>query len=115
MLSQLLEQEFFPKWGDALYVWLTSEPNLEQVAEWCVPCSSLASGACALTRRLCTPGACRYSWWKSFFAEDVVALSGVSRGFRKGLDLMNQAMALGDDAKYRCAFFLPDRARRRSS
>ena len=39
MLSQLLEAEFFPKWGDALYVWLTSEPNLEQVAEWCVSLS----------------------------------------------------------------------------
>lgn len=44
----------------------------------------------------------RYSWWKSYFPDDVVALSGVSRGFRKGLDLMNQAMALGEDVKYRC-------------
>ncbi|GAA5884433.1 hypothetical protein JCM6882_005250 [Rhodosporidiobolus microsporus] len=76
MLSQLIEAEFFPKWGDALYVWLCAEPNLEQVAEW-------------------------YSWWKSYFPEDVFALSGVARGFRKGLDLMNQAMALGEDAKYR--------------
>ncbi|GAA6011278.1 hypothetical protein JCM10207_008285 [Rhodosporidiobolus poonsookiae] len=76
MLSQVLEAEFFPKWGEALYLWLTAEPNLEQVAEW-------------------------YSWWKSYFPEDVVALSGVARGFRKGLDLMNQAMALGEDAKYR--------------
>ncbi|GAA5967073.1 hypothetical protein JCM11641_000432 [Rhodosporidiobolus odoratus] len=76
MLSQLLEAELFPKWGDALYTWLRAEPNLEQVAEW-------------------------YSWWKSYFSEDVVALSGVARGFRKGLDLMNQAMSLGEDAKYR--------------
>ncbi len=77
MLGQLLEAAFFPKWLDALYAWLTSEAaNLEQVAEW-------------------------YSWWKSYFPEAVVALSGVNRGFRKGLDLMNQAMALGNDAKYR--------------
>lgn len=48
---------------------------------------------------------CRYSYWKSYFDEDVVALSGVSRGFRKGLDLMNQAMALGDDVKYRLVVF----------
>lgn len=34
MLSQLIEGGFFPKWLDALYVWLTSNPNLEQVAEW---------------------------------------------------------------------------------
>lgn len=77
MLSQLLEAEFFPKWGEALWLWLTSDGvNFEQVAEW-------------------------YSWWKSYFSDEVVALSGVSRGFRKGLDLMNQAMALGDDAQYR--------------
>lgn len=78
MVSQLLEAAFFPKWLDALYAWLTSElgANLERVAEW-------------------------YSWWKAYFPEAVVALSGVNRGFRKGLDLMNQAMALGDDAKYR--------------
>lgn len=44
----------------------------------------------------------RYSYWKGYFPDEVVALSGVSGGFRKGLDLMNQAMALGDDAKYRC-------------
>ncbi|GAA5873748.1 hypothetical protein JCM8547_005938 [Rhodosporidiobolus lusitaniae] len=76
MVSQVLEQEFFPKWGEALWRWLVAEPSFEQVAEW-------------------------YSWWKSYFPEDVVALSGVSRGFRKGLDLMNQAMVLGEDAKYR--------------
>ena len=34
MMSQLIESGFFPKWLDALYLWLTSEPNLEQVAEW---------------------------------------------------------------------------------
>ncbi|KAM0754996.1 TFP11-domain-containing protein [Meredithblackwellia eburnea MCA 4105] len=77
MMSQLLESGFFPKWLDALYVWLTSgSANFEQVADW-------------------------YKYWKEFFPEDIVSLSGVSRGFRKGLDLMNQAMALGEDAKYR--------------
>ncbi|KAI5479686.1 tuftelin-interacting protein 11 [Pseudohyphozyma bogoriensis] len=76
MMSQLIETGFFPKWLDALYVWLTSEPNFEQVAEW-------------------------YSYWKSYFPDEILALSGVNRGFRKGLDLMNQAMALGEDAKYR--------------
>lgn len=35
MLSQLLESGFFPKWLNALYVWLTSEkPNFDQVAQW---------------------------------------------------------------------------------
>ncbi|SCZ98960.1 BZ3500_MvSof-1268-A1-R1_Chr3-1g05734 [Microbotryum saponariae] len=77
MMSQLLEKEWVPKWLDALFIWLTTEGcNYEQVAEW-------------------------YSWWKSYLPEEVVALSGVSKGLRKGLDLMNQAMALGEDAKYR--------------
>lgn len=35
ILSQLLETGFFPKWLNALYVWLTSDkPNFDQVAEW---------------------------------------------------------------------------------
>ena len=36
MIGQLLEAEFFPKWLEALYTWLTHEPNFDQVAEWCV-------------------------------------------------------------------------------
>lgn len=34
--DQLLETEFSPKWLDALYTWLTGEPNYEQVTEWYV-------------------------------------------------------------------------------
>lgn len=34
MTSQLIETSFFPKWLEALYVWLVNEPNFEQVAEW---------------------------------------------------------------------------------
>jgi len=97
MLSGLIESEFFPKWGDALWVWLKSDGvNLEQVAEWLAIFLPPLSSEHRLTMMKS-----RYSWWKSYFPEDVVALSGVSRGFRKGLDLMNQAMALGEDVKYR--------------
>lgn len=49
----------------------------------------------------------RYMYWKSYFAEDVLAFKGVTRGFKKGLELMNQASTLGDDAKYRCVHVLP--------
>lgn len=34
IMDQLLETEFFSKWLEALYVWLTSEPNYQQVTEW---------------------------------------------------------------------------------
>jgi tuftelin-interacting protein 11 len=37
MLDQLLEIEFFAKWLDALYVWLTApNTNYDQVGQWCV-------------------------------------------------------------------------------
>lgn len=34
MMDQLLEGGFFVKWLEALYIWLTHEPNFDQVAEW---------------------------------------------------------------------------------
>lgn len=82
ILSQILEAEFFPKFLDALYTWLVSPSvNYEQVAEW-------------------------YTWWrKEVFGESSFSscgnLPGVERGFAKALDIMNQAMAMGEDAKYR--------------
>lgn len=36
MMGQLLEELFFPKWLNALYKWLTHNPNLREVADWCV-------------------------------------------------------------------------------
>lgn len=94
MMSQLLEGEFFKKWLEALYTWLSHDPNFEQVAEWSVLRFSVVEAV--LTRSIR-----RYTYWKSYFPDEIVALPGVSRGFRKGLDLMNQASALGDDARYR--------------
>lgn len=63
--------------------------------------SLLGLSSVVCVRQLMSLYSYRYSYWKGYFPDEVVALSGVSRGFRKGLDLMNQAMALGDDAKYR--------------
>lgn len=36
LLDQLLETEFFAKWLEALWVWLTNEPDFDQVAQWYV-------------------------------------------------------------------------------
>ena len=77
ILSQILEAEIFPKYLDTLYTWLVSDSvNYEQVAEW-------------------------YTWWKKDVFGNHLDLHGVERGFAKALDVMNQAMALGEDAKYR--------------
>jgi hypothetical protein len=46
-------------------------------------------------------------YWKSYFPEGVLSLKGVTRGFKKGLELMNQASTLGDDARYRFVPLLP--------
>ncbi|KAF5315990.1 hypothetical protein D9758_018112 [Tetrapyrgos nigripes] len=77
ILSQLLETEFFPKWLDVLYIWLASPSvNFEEVAQW-------------------------YSFWKDAFPQHMQNLSGISRGFTRGLQLMNQAIELGPEAPTR--------------
>ncbi|KAG6821212.1 hypothetical protein H0H93_004033 [Arthromyces matolae] len=74
IFSQLLETEFFPKWLDILHIWLIQpRVSFEEVAQW-------------------------YSFWKGAFPESVQALSGVNRGFTRGLQLMNKAIELGPDA-----------------
>ncbi|GAA98296.1 uncharacterized protein L969DRAFT_616734 [Mixia osmundae IAM 14324] len=78
MLAQILEAEFFPKWLDALFVWLTHDKvNFDEVASW-------------------------FKWWKaSYFSNEVTSLRRVSSGFARGVDLMNKALALGEDAPYK--------------
>ena len=71
IFSQLLETGFFPKWLNTLHQWLIHpKASFEEVAQW-------------------------YSSWKGIFPEDVQRMSGVERGFTKGLELMNKAIELG--------------------
>jgi tuftelin-interacting protein 11 len=70
LIGQLLDNEFFPKWLDVLYKWVTLNPrdiNWDEVGQW-------------------------YSWWKQVFASyglDENPL--VKSSFRNGLELMNRA------------------------
>lgn len=74
IFSQILETEFFPKWLDVLHVWLIQpRVSFEEVAQW-------------------------YSFWKGVFPEKVQNMTGVNRGFTRGLQLMNKAIELGPDA-----------------
>lgn len=79
ILSQILETEFFPRLLDALHTWLVAPGvNYEQVADW-------------------------YRWWrKEVFSTQSGCdnLPSVEKGFAKALDLMNQAMSMGEDVKY---------------
>lgn len=84
MLNELLMKEFFSKWIETLWIWLTSpSANGEQIGAW-------------------------YQWWKSMFPERLFTeqRSMVSRGFAAGQELMNQAKSLsslGQDLKTQLA------------
>ncbi|KAJ3115810.1 hypothetical protein HDU96_011088 [Phlyctochytrium bullatum] len=68
--SHLLETEFFPKWIEALHMWLSiPDANYDEITMW-------------------------YLAWKGFFPKDVVALPGIEMQFGVGLDLMNRCLAL---------------------
>ncbi|KAF3926499.1 hypothetical protein AA313_de0208890 [Arthrobotrys entomopaga] len=70
--AQLLEAEFFPKWMQTLYRWLTLESvDLDEVGQW-------------------------YEWWKGQFPKEVREYVQVKREFKKALDMMSQAMEVED-------------------
>ncbi|KAE8144562.1 GC-rich sequence DNA-binding factor-like protein-domain-containing protein [Aspergillus avenaceus] len=69
----LLVAEFFPKWHNILYIWLTNDPNYEEVGEW-------------------------FSWWRAQIPEEVNELTIVDDEWKKGLRTMDLASQLGDRA-----------------
>ncbi|BEJ14771.1 hypothetical protein CspHIS471_0405380 [Cutaneotrichosporon sp. HIS471] len=71
---RLFELEFFPKWLDVLYMWLTHPAyNADEVAQW-------------------------FEMWKGVFPLDIVQHQGMSHGFNTGLRLMRDAVELGPAA-----------------
>ena len=73
VMGLLLVAEFFPKWHYILYIWLTNDPNYEEVGEW-------------------------FSWWRSQIPADVNELTIVDDEWKKGLQSMDLAARLGDRA-----------------
>ncbi|KAF9888017.1 hypothetical protein FE257_009407 [Aspergillus nanangensis] len=73
VIGLLLVAEFFPKWHNILYVWLTNDPNYEEVAEW-------------------------FTWWRSQIPTDINDLTIVDDEWNKGLHSMDLASRLGDQA-----------------
>lgn len=74
VMAQLLLAEFFPKWLNVLHLWLTSEPNYEEVGQW-------------------------FTWWKARFPNEINIVRAVSEMWDKGLEMINLALDLGDRAK----------------
>ncbi|PGH18612.1 hypothetical protein AJ79_00391 [Helicocarpus griseus UAMH5409] len=74
VIALLLAAEFFPKWHAVLHLWLTSEPNYEEVGQW-------------------------FSWWKTQIPDEINAIDEVAEEWERGLEMMNLALDLGDKAK----------------
>ena len=75
---QLVEAEFFPKWLNILYQWLTAEPIFTEVQEW-------------------------YMFWQDVFPKELRGAPAIKSSFKKGLDMMNDALDLGQDAPTKLA------------
>ncbi|KAJ5777799.1 hypothetical protein N7520_001045 [Penicillium odoratum] len=73
VMGLLLVSDFFPKWHEILYIWLTNDPNYEEVGTW-------------------------FSWWREQIPPEVNELTIVEEQWNKGLQTMHQALELGDRA-----------------
>ncbi|KAL4921757.1 GC-rich sequence DNA-binding factor-like protein-domain-containing protein [Aspergillus aurantiobrunneus] len=73
VLGLLFVAEFFPKFHDILYIWLTNDPNYEEVAEW-------------------------FTWWRSQFPPELNDLAIIDEEWNKALRTMDLAAQLGDRA-----------------
>ncbi|CAG8601989.1 7275_t:CDS:2 [Ambispora leptoticha] len=72
--GQLFATEFFPSWLEILYVWLTHNPNYDEVFEW-------------------------YTYWKEQFPP--VMAHTIESHFKQALEMINESSALGVDAAAR--------------
>ncbi|KAL8845768.1 MAG: hypothetical protein Q9221_009091 [Calogaya cf. arnoldii] len=70
--AHLLTAEFFPKWHQILYVWLTNNPNYEEIRQW-------------------------FLWWKEQFPESLRDHDIMAKEWNKGLETMTLALDLGPE------------------
>lgn len=73
VLGLLFVAEFFPKFHQILYIWLTNDPNYEEVAEW-------------------------FTWWRSQFPPELNDLAIIDEEWNNALRTMDLAAQLGDRA-----------------
>ncbi|MCJ1256013.1 hypothetical protein MMC24_003832 [Lignoscripta atroalba] len=71
--AHLLAAELFPKWHEILYIWLTSSPNYDEIRQW-------------------------FLWWKEQIPAEIGTLPLIEAEWTKGLETINLALELGDDA-----------------
>jgi len=67
-LAAIFNREFFPRWIQVLFQWLTGRPDYEEVTRW-------------------------YLNWKSLFPEQLAADESIKQHFTRALDMMNNVVA----------------------
>ena len=72
-MAHLLVAELFPKWHQTLHVWLTSDPNYEEIREW-------------------------FLWWKDQLPANINAVPVIDAEWNKGLEIIALALDLGPEA-----------------
>lgn len=75
-IAHLLVVEYFSKWHQTLYLWLTASPNYEEIRDW-------------------------FQWWKEqlhLLCPDINALSTIAAEWTRGLETISLALDLGPDA-----------------
>ena len=73
--AALLVAEFFPKWHDSLYQWLTStdpEPNYDEIGQWLL-------------------------WWQEQIPAEINVLPSVEAEWTKGLETINLALEFHEE------------------
>ncbi|KAL8761140.1 MAG: hypothetical protein Q9184_002715 [Pyrenodesmia sp. 2 TL-2023] len=70
--ASLLESEFFPKWHQVLYLWLTSSPNYDEIRQW-------------------------FLWWKEQFPPSIRDHNIIAAEWTKGLETISLALDLGPE------------------
>ncbi|KAL8803867.1 MAG: hypothetical protein Q9182_002923 [Xanthomendoza sp. 2 TL-2023] len=70
--AHLLAAEFFPKWHHTLYLWLTHNPNYNEIREW-------------------------FLWWKTQFPPPIRDHDILAREWTKGLETITVALDLGPE------------------
>ncbi|MCJ1301835.1 hypothetical protein MMC08_004636 [Hypocenomyce scalaris] len=73
-LAHLLVADFFPKWHHILYIWLTSDPDYDEIRHW-------------------------YLWWKEQIPAPINAIPAVEAEWNRGLETITLALDLGDAVK----------------
>lgn len=71
-LARVLLDAFFPEWLNILHLWLTSDPNYDEIGQW-------------------------FEWWQTQIPASISEVPSVAEQWEKGLTMINTALDLGPE------------------